>query len=300
MKKILSILALAVLASMILTACGKSKDAVVEKPDDGRLEIVTTIAPLYSLTAYLIEGTNVKLKNILPPNVSVHDYQLTTKTLKDLSDADLVVMNGLGLEGFLEDSMADLDASVVQTAIGVELLENADELEGQFNPHVWLSPKNAVKQAENITRVLVKLDAMNAAIYQANLEKLKEKIILMDEGIKTRFAALDLRPYVVFHDAYPYFEENFAVHAAAFLEEFPGKESSAQYLAEIVEIIKANSVEVIFAEPQFSPKLVQTLAKDYNLKTAELDPDGTEVSKDAYFKMMEGNIQSFEKVFAKK
>ncbi len=326
MKKTFITLAVGLLG---LTACGGDvfkKDEGEKEYGDG-LKIVTTIPPLYSLTAHLIEGTNTKLTNILPPNASPHTYQLTFETARALAEADLVVMNGLELELFLERSLHDVKGLVVVASEGIELIkdhhyddhdhhhddhhyddhdhhhddhhyDDHDHHHGEYNPHVWLSPSNAIVMADNILIALMEGDAENEEIYRRNFEELRGKLKDLQEEIHAKISRLEVGHYLVFHDAYPYFERDFGIRAKAFIEEFPGKEPSARYLAGLVDMIVEKGVEVIFTEPQFSPKLVETLAKDYGLRVAELDPLGSEISKTVYFDMMRGNVAVFEAIFS--
>jgi len=294
-KKLLSFFAIAIL---FLSACGNQNAQNEAKP----LNVLTTIPPLYSLTSHILEEVgNVEIINLISPNTNVHTFALSPKDAKSINDADVIIVNGLELEEFLENSLEDSKALIVQTAEGVALLKNLEEEgHGQFDPHVWLSPENAKIQATNIANALKHIDPTNANIYDKNLLNLKTELDQLNEDAKSTLASLDIQPYIVFHDAYQYFERDFDVHSAAFLEEFAGKEPSAQYLAEVIEIIKENGIKVIFTEPQFAPKLVQTLAQDYNLEVGELDPLGQEVSSDGYFKLIENNISAFQKTFKQK
>lgn len=308
MKKILTYL----LASAIIFSACTTSDPVAKSAEN--LNIVTTIAPLYSLTANLIEGVdNVTLTNLVAPNTSVHTFALTPKAAKDLSDADLIVINGLELEAFLEGSLADSKALVVDSSKNVSLLkfpeliiegagdegeEEEEEHHGEYDPHIWLSPENAKVQATNIAAGLKAVDPDHSALYSQNLDTLLSKLDALNNESKKSLAQLDIKAYLVFHDAYQYFEKNFEVQAVGFLEESAGNEPSATYMARLIDIIQSEQVVAIFAEPQFSPKLVQTLSEDYNLTKGELDPLGQEVSKDAYFKLIRGNVESFKSMFA--
>ena len=171
---------------------------------------------------------------------------------------------------------------------------------GEFNSHVWLSPQNGIIMAQNILNVLVEEDPENADLYNQNFQTLESKLQDLHEEVQSRLDALEIGNYIVFHDAYVYFDRDFGIGAVAVMEEFPGKEPSARYLAELIETITTKEVGVIFTEPQFSPKIVNTLAQDYDLQIAELDPAGKYLSKDIYFDMILGNVSAFESVFPKK
>lgn len=370
MKKIVFLL---FICSFVLFACSGFEEKTVE--DDVGLKIVTTIPPLYSLTAYLVDGVDVSLTNILPPNASPHTYQMTFETARAVAEADVIVKNGLELELFLENVLKDAGGLVVVASDGLDLIKDEhyhnhdhdyehdhdhghdgghghdgdhghehahdhdydhdgdhyddhdhdhdhdhghdhehehdhdhdhdhdhghshhDHHHGEYNPHVWLSPLNAIVMSENTVSALMKADPENAEIYEENFARLKADLNFLHAEISSRLSELEVGPYIVFHDAYPYFERDFGVRAFAFVEEFPGKEPSARYIAGLVDLIEKEGIKVVFTEPQFSPKLVQTLAEDYGLEVAELDPLGKGLSKNCYFDMMRGNVAVFEKVF---
>ncbi|PKL36675.1 zinc ABC transporter substrate-binding protein [Candidatus Peregrinibacteria bacterium HGW-Peregrinibacteria-1] len=326
MKKFLSILYISTSLLLLIGCTQVADDSALElensavKSGEG-LQVVTTIAPLYSLTLNLVEGTDVKVTNVVPINASGHTFQLTPQAMKDLNDADLVVSNGLGMEMFLEDVMEELKGTVLSTSdLVVERYEleedddhedeegegadddHEDEDDGHghdgVDPHVWLSPIYAKVQAEAIYDSLVMLDGANEGIYSANLEKLLADLDALDKEIAEGLQAVEAMPYIVFHEAYHYFEDRYGLEAAAAVQEFPGKEPSASYMANLVDVIAENNVRVIFTEPQFSPKLVQTLTEDYGLVVLQLDPLGAELSKDSYFKMMRSNLESFMLAFS--
>ena len=272
------------------------------------LTVITSIAPLYSITTYLTEGTDTKVTNLVPPNATVHSYQLSPNDAKNLNNADLIVINGLELETFLESIIADLPGTVVNTSENVDLIslieEEHDEDEedhhhGAYDPHIWLSPINAEKQAANITQALMTADPENAELYEHNFKHLSGDLLLLDTQIHQRLSALDLQPYLVFHDAYQYFDQTYGVGPAAFIKESPSQEPTAEYLAEVISIIQESEIKVAFSEPQFSPKLLQTLSEDYGLTILELDPLGQTISKEGYFQLMESNISAFEAAFPK-
>lgn len=299
MKKIFSLLASFILLASACTTEVAQNDKVEQaiKP----LKIVTTIAPLYSLTANLLEGIyGVELTNIVPLNTSIHSYALTLETAKKISEADVIIINGLELEEFIEDTLHDSKALIVDTSVGVELKKFEEDGHGEYDPHIWLSPVNAKIQAKNIAAALEKVNEANAARYKTNLIILEKQLDNLNQEVKDEIAKLEVKPYIVFHDAYHYFEDNFGIHAVAFLEEFAGKEPTAEYLAEVIDIIEDNKVKVIFTEPQFSPKLVQTLSNDYDLSVGELDPLGQSISKDSYFELIRANLESLQKAFNQK
>lgn len=299
-KILLSVLTISVL---ILSACTSNTDATNSKSEN--FKVVTTIAPLYSFTANLIEGTSTELVNLIPAQSSAHNFQLTSNIAKSIEEADLIVINGLGLEEFLTDSFSQFPDKVVDTSDGVgaiapeEMLneEDEDEHAGEYDPHIWLDPTNAIKQVDNITNALVAKDPANEAIYKQNGDELKKRIVELNVELKAELETVTPQPFIVFHDAYQYFGRAFNLKAEAAFEPFPGKAPSVVYLRQLLDIISAKKVKIVYAEPQFSPKLLESVARDNNLTIGELDPMGQTLEKDGYFVTMRKNVAELKRTF---
>ena len=315
-----------------------SNDQVKPDDTNKILEIVTTIPPIYSYTSYLTSDTDVNITNIVPPNTSVHTFALTPAVRKSLANADLIIINGQELEYFLEDVLIEYKDKVIDTSSNIDLIafeedSHEDEYHGEeseehhdedhedeehsegddhdendkheehhhgaFDPHIWLNPNNALLQAKTIYQALINLQPKNQALYNQNLKNFEKEIQILDASIKADLRAVNIKPYIVFHNAYGYLEEAYGIKANASFEEFPGKEPSATYLKELIQTIQKENIEIIFTEPQFSPKLVTTISQDYDLKVATLDPLGSELSSDGYFNLMKKNIESIKSAFTK-
>lgn len=336
-KKIFSFVIL-FLALFTFSSCAQSEQRELEQVEkiDSNLEenvkIVTTLPPLYSLTAYLTEGVNVELTNILPNNVSIHTFQLEPATMLALSDADLVVINGLMLDDYLVESIDQ--EKVLVSSEGVNLLEieeghnhehedeedhdHEEEVEHEhedehdegheddhehnhadyvYDPHVWLSVANAKIQAENIYEKLVELDEENLEVYEKNFRSLVQELNALEVSLDKKFSEIAFDNFLVFHDAYSYLENDFGFEITASFEESPGADPSAQYLSELIDLINEKNIAVVFSEPQFSPKLLNTLKEDYNLEVFEIDPLGKVSSQDSYFEMMNNIVEEFSRAF---
>ena len=285
------------LSALFLAACS------TPQPANENFKVVTSIGPLYSLTANLFEGTDSEVVNLLPSGTSVHSYQLSVDDVIALDEADLIVVNGLELEHFLEDYLEENQNRVLVASEGLDFLMGDDlhcedgHCPDSYDPHVWLDPRNAAKMSENIYNVIVEFDGENTVQYENNLNDLVARLDSLDRNIVESLADLEIDAYIVFHDAYAYFEEAYGIEAVASVQEFPGDEPSAEYLANLVDLIQSYDVDVAFAEPEFLPKVLESLAMDYDLLVYQLSPLGTEVSKDGYFDMMRRNLNSFKKAF---
>ena len=164
---------------------------------------------------------------------------------------------------------------------------------GEYDPHIWLDPINAKVILNEITEHLIENDSKNAATYKSNLAKALAKIdkLIIDVITETN---TDLS-YVVFHDAYQYYENRFNVNILGAMTVNPDVMPGAEQIHEIHEVIEHDNVSCILSEPQFNPDIIKSIAKDTSVKTGVLDPLGANLKpgKDLYFDLIRNMSASF-------
>jgi zinc transport system substrate-binding protein len=192
-----------------------------------------------------------------------------------------------GHEG--HEDHGDAHAGEADGAEHADKHDHHDHAEGEFDMHMWLDPMNAKDMATEIEKTLAAADPANAATYKANLEKFNARIDALDKGLAETVAAVKDKPFVVFHDAYQYFENRYQVRVAGSITVSPEVLPGAERLSEIRAKIKELGATCVFAEPQFEPKLVSVVIEGTPAKSGMLDPEaGTlEAGPDLYFQMME-------------
>ena len=159
---------------------------------------------------------------------------------------------------------------------------------GQTDMHIWLDPRNAEALTAGIAAALGDADPPNASIYEANAERLRQQLDELDHSLQDRLVAVANRPYVVFHDAYQYFERRYGVRAVGALTINPTLQPSARRLLEIQGRLEQLNAACVFAEPQFEPALVETVLEGTSAKKGLLDPLGAdlEAGPEQYFQLM--------------
>ncbi|MBN2306490.1 zinc ABC transporter substrate-binding protein, partial [Candidatus Peregrinibacteria bacterium] len=258
--------------------------------------------------------------NLVPPGTSVHTWEPSASALRELSKADLFVMNGLDLEPFAEDlieSAQNAKLEILVTSVAVqndlqdvtEMVELEDEHEeghkhehhhdGQ-DPHIWLSPFLAVKQVEAIKNALIRIDPENASAYRENTAAYITELRELDKEIHERFRTVDKKDFIVFHNAYDYFfsEYGLSEHKKAAVEPFPGQEPTAAYFQKLIELIEDEGTMLIFTEPQFNPRVVQNIQEETEAKSFEIDPIGLELSKECYGNNLRSLADAFITAFS--
>ena len=289
------------------------------------LQVVTSIKPIHSLASLLMDGIGTP-KLIVDGSNSPHNFTLKPSHAKMLQNADLVFWVGEDIETFLEKPLG----TVAKKAKKIELMEISQlkklkfreknifeghddhghgkkddhghgkkddhgHAHGEHDPHVWLDPLNAKVILKVMAKNMKIMDKKNSAKYDANLKKANAKI----DGLVSEINKVINKnaKYVVFHDAYQYFERRFGLKTLGALTLNTDVLPGAEQLKDIRKVIKKENAKCIFSEPQFNPKIIKAIAKDTNIKTGVLDPLGADLknNKDLYFKLLNNLSSSLRK-----
>ncbi len=263
LKKFLLLL----LIILTVSGCGS------EKKDDGNLKIVTSFYPIYLETMNVTRGVEgVEVVNMTPPQTGcLHDYQLTPEDMKLLETADIFVVNGLGMESFLDKVIeARPNLKIINASDSPEIVPIMED--GVPNPHVWLSITYAIQQVKNISSKLCELDPAHVEAYKRHTLDYVDELTTLRDELHLSLTMMPNKDIVTFHEAFPYLAAEFGLKVAAVIEREPGTEPTPQELAETIEKINSLPVKVIFTEPQYSPKAAETIARETGAKIFELDP----------------------------
>ena len=174
--------------------------------------------------------------------------------------------------------------------------EHDDHGHGEFDPHVWLDPVNAKAIVHKIEEALVKADPEHASTYEANAHKMMDKLDSLTAELREELEPVHEKGFIVFHDAYQYFEQRFEVAAIGSITVSPDVMPGAERISELREKISELNTTCVFSEPQFEPKLVYTLIDGTGARTALLDPLGASLTKgpDLYFQLLRNMASSFK------
>ncbi|WP_332302269.1 zinc ABC transporter substrate-binding protein ZnuA [Rhizobium sp. GR12] len=168
--------------------------------------------------------------------------------------------------------------------------DDGDHEHGAYDTHLWLDPANAKAMAQEIETALIAADAGNAATYLANTKKLIDDIDALDAELAETVRPVKDKPFIVFHDAYQYFEHRYGVKTAGSITVSPETLPGADRVSQIQEKVRQLGATCVFAEPQFEPKLVSVITEGTAAKSATLDPEAAtlEPGPDLYFQLMRG------------
>ncbi|MDF2155272.1 zinc ABC transporter substrate-binding protein ZnuA [Vibrio sp. CAU 1672] len=260
------------------------------------VNVLTSIKPIQMIATELTVGvTSPHL--LVHANASPHDYALRPSDVKKINQADLIVWYGRDLEPFLEKILADKAntltlSSIPQLALrefGSEHNHDHDGHEhGMHDPHFWLGIEPTLQVAHALAEELAKVDPANAQRYQVNLEKFEHQLMLTDSAIKTQLAPVRQRGYFVFHDAYGYFEDRYQMTNLGHFTVSPDRKPGAKTLIRIRKALSEEEVACVFAEPQFTPAIVDSVMRGSQAGRGTLDPLGSqlEVAPGSYFRLL--------------
>jgi len=257
----LSILVVIALAALL---CGCISP---EELPSGKINVVTTIAPQRELIKSVGKDF-VNITVLVPPGAEPHTFEPTPSQMRAVADADLYIMNGAGLE-FWMDRLLQVNKKmvVVDTSKGIDLVWESG---GEADPHIWLSLRNAVVQLDNIYQGLVQVDPANRDFYLKNKEEYVQKLQSLDAELNQSFSNAHRKIFVVHHPAWTYFARDYNLDQVPLMEN--EKEPGPKYLGEVIDLARKNNITAIFVEPEFNPKVAEVIAKEMNASIIDLDP----------------------------
>lgn len=271
-------------------------------------QVVVSIYPIHSLVTGVMAGVGEPFL-LVRGAASPHDYALKPSDAKALANADIVFWIGPQFEAFLVKPLRTVKKGAPVVALaktsGIALRRNreggawetrdrgdgedAKHGDDETDMHVWLDPANAQAMVAMIAETLAAKDPLNAAAYRANGAKVSARIAAMDTDIAAKLKPVAGAPYVVFHDAYRYFDTRYGLNAIGSVTVSPERPPSAARLRAIRAKIVSLKARCVFGEPQIKPAVLAAVMEGLDVKTAVLDPleQGPDPGPDAYFTGME-------------
>lgn len=279
--------------------------------------VVVSIKPVHSLVAGIMAGAGEPLL-LIKGGGSPHGYALRPSEARALNDAQLIIWVGPELESFLEKSLESLGSNARQLRLAASMqdlllpartggvwedhhnhshAEHESEAEPEFDPHLWLGPAQAQRIAELTVAALSRVDPANRDLYRANGEKLQRRLQALQAELEQQLAPVADIPYLVFHDAYQYFEHAFDLNVIGSVTLNPERNPGIKRILEARRSIKQLGARCVFSEPQFEPRLVATVIENTGAATGILDPIGAALTEgpDTYFVLMRNLAEALVK-----
>lgn len=316
MKKKLALLfaamvIVAVFSALITSAADLKSKSNMDKKD--KISILATFYPVYMIGLNLTDQIdNIELNSLTDINTGcLHDYQLTTEDMKRIASADILIMNGGGMESFLDDITAEYpNLKIIDTSQGITMLPNdvwelgGIEVEGSVNAHVWLDPELYQKQIENVrdgivdfiaasrndNRELEQAVKQNAQIYLDKVKELDVKLENLKESMLKTDSA-DKEQVIIFHNAFAYLADRIELKIAYTVPIDEDTALSAGDIARIVDKVKTDKIRLLFTEKQFGDTIANRIEAETDAKVYIIDSAVTgDGSKNSYIDSMESNL----------
>lgn len=280
MKRHLSVL-LSFFLLLTLTSCGGRPAA----GPDTTLTVAATTYPVYLFTTAIadgVQGAEVELI-VNEPTSCLHDYTLTVQDMKVIEGADVIVMNGAGLEEFMEAALSRSEAALISCDRGLTLLsadghahehghdhDHDHEHNHEDDPHYWLSPEYAAAMLTTVCEELSALDSVNRERYAENLTAALHDLAGL-ESHQAEVRALGGGELITFHDGFRYFAHDCGLELLRSIEEEEGSEASAAELAELIDLIREHRIDAIFTEVNGSSAAAETVARETGVTVGQLN-----------------------------
>mgnify|MGYP001366580333 CR=1 FL=1 len=276
-----SVVALAV----VIAACSGAKQQAAPLAA-GKVNVVTTISTINSFVVG-VGGDRVKVTNIVPVGASPETFQPTPQDVATVSQANVLVENGAGLETWLGRLLSNASSPNVRVVVCTDGLPVKND-----NPHLWMDPVLAKRYVEKIRNALIAADPRDAAEFRSNAERYNGKLDALTARIQAQINTIPLerRYMIVFHNAWQYYNDRFGITTLGFVERNPGQEPNPQQIANLVDLAKKHGVRAVFSEPEYSPKLLYAIAQGAGVHVVENlydDSIGTDPRVSNYISMLE-------------
>lgn len=293
------------LAFLLLSGCS-SPTAPAEADS---LHILATTYPVYLFATALTENLeHIEVSLLVNSQTScLHDYTLTVKDMKDIEQADVILLNGAGLEEFMDDPLRQSQASIIDCSTGLELLpasghhhdheHNHSEEHQDWDPHFWMAPEYAIQMVNNLAVGLKPLLVEPSAIQQleANQQYTIEQLntISIPDGLTGK-------ELITFHDGFHYFADSFGLDLLKSIEEEEGSTASAREIKEIVSLVEEYHISAIFVEKNGADATAKAISRETGCTVYELNMlmsgDGQGIQP--YLDAINGNLQTISEAFS--
>ena len=303
MKRILSALLCAAVCLTGFSGCG------TPAKESSRLKLLASFYPIAIMALNITDGVEgVAVESMAQQQTGcLHDFQMTTADMKKAETADAFLINGAGMEGFLDKISDQLpELPVIDSSTGIPLIasgedhhhdggEGHDHDQEAYNPHLWVSITNCMEQVRNLSEGIIALDPEHEAEYRENTETYLEKLSALRDKMHSALDHVKNKDIITFHEAFPYFAEEFGLHIAAVINREPDSQPSAKELADTIRLVRETGVKALFVEPLYPETSADIIAAETSAQVYVLDPAVSgEWDKNAYLTAMESNLQVLE------
>lgn len=307
-KKLLLLFGIMVGITVISTIITYSVNRPKKQKEDN-ISLITSFYPMYIAAINLTDGVEgITVENLVNLQVGCpHDYQLTTMDMKKLEEADMLLINGAGMESYVEEVASNYpDLTIVDSSENISLIEGEehshDDLEnnheaedrdhdhGSYNSHIWMDPTRYLMQLDNITKKLIAVDSAHEEEYEANLKSYKQRVIKAWQQYEALGESTQSQ-VIIFHEAMEYLMDRLSIEVPYSIDIDGETSLSAGDIAEVIEEVKEHNIKVLFIEEQFDTNIANRIAEETGALVYVLDTMVSgENDKNAYIDSLTANL----------
>ncbi|MFA9399156.1 MAG: metal ABC transporter solute-binding protein, Zn/Mn family [Clostridiaceae bacterium] len=273
-----------VIITIIFSGCGKTTNI----NDNDNVKIVVSFYALEGFCTY-IGGDKVNISVIIPEGAEPHDYEPKISDMRKVNEADVYIYNGLGLESFAQDIINSVDNEelvIVNASDNIETIK----VGGSYDPHIWLSIKNAKIECKNILEALVLVDVKNKDYYEKNYNDTILKMDNLYNEYYEKFKDINNKDFITGHAAFGYLCRDFNLNQQSVEDVFAEGEPTPSKLKNLVDFCREKNIKTIFVESLVSPDVSETLAREVGAKTKKIYTMGNKDNENDYLTNMEYDL----------
>lgn len=279
----------------IFASCSKSADrgdssTVNNAKKEDKISVVVSFNPLREF-AEAVGKDKISIKVMVPEGAEPHDFEPKPKDMESLSRAKVFIYNGLGMESWVESTLEAIDSDsieIVEASKGASLIK---DISGEYDPHIWLSLKEAKNSAKNIKESLSKADASNKDFYEKNYNEFASQLDDLYEEYSRKFESLSDKNFVTGHAAFAYLCRDFNLKQSSVEDVFAEGEPTPKKMTDLVNFSRKNNIKVIFMEKLASPKVSETLAKEVGASVEKIYTIESREDNKNYLESMKDNLE---------
>ena len=265
--------------------------------DNSKLEVISSFNPLHEFSQ-IVGQEKIDATLLVPVGVEPHDWEPTIKDVQKMQKSDLIIINGIGFENWVDDlTENDYQGTIIDTSKGIVIIKSEDSHEEDSHelgdPHIWLNPVYAKKQVQNIALAFSISDPENGEFYHTNAVKYSEQLDTLDSKIRNELSGCN-SDFVAFHDSFSYFAKEYDLNQHTIIETNNSHgEVTAKTLENVISTARELNIKVIFSEDTVNTKTSQIIANEIGGKVLVLSPLEI-VSEDNYISKMTQNLENLK------
>ncbi|MDX1533696.1 MAG: zinc ABC transporter substrate-binding protein [Nitrosopumilaceae archaeon] len=294
-----------------------SSAIIDESTSNSKIIAITSFFPLYDFTKQ-VGGENVDVSLLVPQGVEPHDWEPSIKDVQRIQNADVVIINGIGFENWVDKiDTINSDVVLIDTSIGIEIItgyedihedhtdeheeDHTDEHEDEIDehtlegdPHIWLNPVLAKIQVQNIADGLTRQDPSNENYYQRNADNYKSQLDNLDSKIRNDLSSCS-KEFLAFHQAFSYFADEYDLIQYSITQSTdPHGEPTAKKMQNLINLAQSLNIKVVFTEEAVDSRTSQIIANEFGAQTLVLSTLEVVEKGSSYIEKMEENLQNLK------